>query len=261
MKRIAPLPIIVLLVSILLAAGAEAVPERLNVVYTDWFPYTYSENGRASGFELEIFQAVTDEMGIRAEYARYPWKRCLLHLKTGKADALVSLIKTPDRAIFTHFPEAHISLSQIVFFTKTDTAIHFRGDLRTLKKLNIGVILGFSYGEVFDHTDFLNKDPSLDTKTLIKKLLAGRHDLAAENQSVILGYAQKMGVTDRIRIIDPPIRTEKLYVGFSKKNDLGSLADDFSMALDRFKATAAYRSILDKYGVAASQLESTQSAE
>ncbi len=227
----------------------EADTRSIRAVYTDWYPYTYLDNGKPSGFEIEILDAVMKNLGIQVVFVSYPWKRCLNNLKEGKADILISLLKTPDRETFAHFPDTHISISKTVFFTKKDSRISFNGSYEDLKDFNIGVIMGFSYNTAFDQAVFLKIDSSVDTRTLITKLLNNRHDLAAENQAVITAYANRMGVRDKIRFLDPPIHTEKLYVGFSKAKNTEKLCLDFSRALKKFKKTRQYETILSRYGV------------
>ena len=223
--------------------------KKIRVVYTDWFPYTYQENAEPSGFEIEIFKAVMKNMNIETEFVNYPWKRCLSNLQNGTADALVSVLKTPEREKYAYFPKMHISISKTVFFTKNDKGIKFKGSYEDLRDYTIGVITGFSYGDAFDKADYLKKDSAVDAHMLITKLLNGRHDLAAENKVVITAYAIKMGVRDKIRFLEPPIHTQRLYVGFSKAKKLQKLCNDFSRFLTEFKTTEAYKAILEKYGV------------
>ncbi len=222
---------------------------KIDVVYTDWFPYTYKENGEALGFEIEIFKAVMKSLNIETDFIKYPWRRCLNSLEEGSADAVVSLLKTPERDKYTLFPDNYISLSKTVLFTKVGNNIEFKGSYEDLKSYTIGVISGFSYGDSFDKAYYLKKDYAQNAQMLIKKLLNDRHDLAAENQVVISGYALKMNVKDKIKFLNPPIHTQKLYVGFSKVKGLKQLCDDFSIALSKFKNSQEYRVILEKYGV------------
>ena len=79
-------------------------------------------------------------------------------------------------------------------FNRRVNNIKYTGSLDEFKNLRIGFIMGFSYGDRFDNADYLIKDPALNPKILIKKLLAGRNDVAAENQTVIEGNALKMDV-------------------------------------------------------------------
>jgi polar amino acid transport system substrate-binding protein len=224
-------------------------PKKISVVYTDWYPYTYQDKGKPAGFEIEIVTAVMKSMGIQVEFTNYPWKRCLNCLKEGTADALVSLLKTDEREQYTFFPNTPISISKTVFITKSDRNIKFRGSLEELKNFNIGVIMGFSYNEAFDKAVYLKKDNSLDTRILLTKLLNNRHDLAAENQTVATAYAIRMGIRDKIKFLEPPIHTERLYVGFSKAKKTKALCGDFSNSLKEFKKTKTYTQILEKYGV------------
>ena len=245
---------IVVCSALLIASTGYGEAKKLRVAYTDWFPYTYEENGAAAGFEIEIFDAVIKQMQLEAEYTQYPWKRCLMSLEHGQADVLISLLKTPEREGYTIYPETSISISKTMLFTTLDKTIEFSGSYQDLKGYTIGVIMGFSYGEAFDSADYLTKDEAADAPMLIAKLLKGRDDVAVENQVVVKASALKMGVQDQLRFLEPPIHTQKLYAGFSKANGLESLCTEFSQALHAFKSTDAYAAILGKYGILAADM-------
>lgn len=255
--RLAPRPLSLAFLGLLalaacllaLAPQAAAQQARLRVVFTEWFPYTYLDQGRAAGFEIEIFKAVARAMGLEAEFVQYPWKRCLAAMKSGEAHALISLLQTPERQEYTLFPQEHISVSRTVFFTTAGRAMAFDGTYAGLAGHTIGVIAGFSYGPAFDQAQGLRKEEVADAKLLIRKVLSGRNDLAAENQAVITALARQMGVLDGLSFLEPPIHTQRLYVGFSRHHHLEGLCREFSQALARFKQTPQYREILVKYGV------------
>ncbi len=232
-----------------LSPSSYAESRRIQVVYTEWFPYTFQQNGKAAGFEIEILKAVLGNMNIKVEFKKYPWKRCLHELKSGKADGLVSMLKTNDREFYTYYPDTHISLSKTVLVTRTDTEISFDGSYGNLSEYSIGVIQGFGYGDTFDKADYLKKDAVTNAEMLIKKLLAGRNDIIAENLAVIEGFSKKMRVQDKIRFLAPPIHTQKLFVGFSKSKGLKKLTNDFSIALEKFKSSGQHKTIIEKYGV------------
>ncbi len=231
------------------ASSTYGQTNNILVVYTEWFPYTYQEKAETLGFEIEILKAVMANMNIDTKFEQYPWNRCLHSLKNGKADVLVSLLKTPEREKFTFYPDNHISISKTVLFTTAGSNIKFDGSYEKLKGYSIGVISGFSYGDAFDKAEYLTKDTVKNAELLIGKLLHGRNDLGAENQAVIRAYAHKMKVQDRIRFLKPPIHTQKLYVGFSKMKGLKKMSENFSIALGKFKNSEAYKKILRKYGI------------
>ncbi|WDP91690.1 MAG: transporter substrate-binding domain-containing protein [Desulfobacter sp.] len=235
--------------------AANGEDAKIRVVYTQWFPYTYQKNQLPSGFEMDIFNSVLKKMNLKAEFKMYPWKRCLAQLKKGGADVLISMLKTPQRERFTYYPDENISISRTMLFKKYGKPILFNGSYKRLEGYRIGVIMGFSYGKTFDQADYLQKDGAVDTKMLITKLLKGRNDLAAENQAVVIATANQMGMRDRIEFLTPPIHTQKLYVGFSKAHRrLEGLCRNFSILLREFKKSEAHRAILEKYGIAPSDM-------
>ncbi|MDM8524406.1 transporter substrate-binding domain-containing protein [Desulfococcaceae bacterium HSG8] len=145
--------LVILCILLVSSSGARGEDKKIRVVYTEWFPYTFQENGEASGFEIQTFKAVMKNMNIAAEFVMYPWKRCLDNLKKGKADVLISFLKTPEREGYAHFPGEYISISKTVFFTKADKDIPYSGSFEELKKYSVGVISGFSYGDAFDKAE------------------------------------------------------------------------------------------------------------
>lgn len=249
MRRIACLALLGALLAVPAGIAGAAQGAKLDVVYTRWLPYTYTDNGTAAGFEVDILRQVLHGMGREASFTELPWKRCLASLAQGRADLLVSLLRTPERERFAAFPDEHISVSRTVLFTAADSGLHYDGDLKSLAGRKIGVILGFSYGEAFDRADFLDKDPAVDADTLIRRVLHGHNALAAENECVAKASAIRLGVRDRLRFLEPPIHEQKLYVGFSRAAGRQGLAEEFSRALAGFKATPAYAEILRRYGV------------
>ncbi len=226
-----------------------AVSDPLRVVYTEWFPYTFTDNGQPTGFEIEVARAVFERLTVEAEFVQYPWRRCLAYLESGYADALVSLLKTSGREVFTDFPEEHISVSHTSFFAQAGRVPEYKGDFEQLKGLRVGVVMGFSYGGDFDKASGFLKDETADAKGLIQKVLAGRVDLAAENQTVVAAEAARMGVADKIRFLSPSIHTQKLYVGFTRARNMRKLVGLFSDELKAFKESQQYRDILARYGI------------
>jgi len=247
------LMIIAMVVFMCVSAGY-AEKDMLHVVYTQWEPYTYQENDKDSGFEIETVKAVIGKMGLGSKFEQLPWKRCLMTMENGQADVLVSALKTPEREKFLYYPDEFISLSKTVFFTKKGSPIQFDGSLENLKNYTIGIIRGFSYGDAFDKAVYLKKDELNNTDILVRVVSVGRNDLGAENLAVITASARKQGVLENIRFLEKPIHSQKLYVVFSKVRFLEKTGSKFSEILREFKKTEDYRKILEKYGMKVSDM-------
>jgi len=236
--------IILLIIIIPLSIGAK---EKLIAVFPTWEPYGYMENKKATGFEIETFQAVMDRMGIQVTFAHQPWKRCLYSVENGLADVIISALKVEERTAYLHYPEEPISTSRTALFTRQKDPIVFNGTMEELKGYTIGVTSGFSYGSAFDQSDFLLKDESTETQAMVIKVLLGRNRLGIGNIAVIRTLAEKQRAADEIRFLFPLLHSQNLYAGFSKTGNLGDLAAAFSAELADFKKTARYRQILKKF--------------
>ena len=222
---------------------------ELKIVYTDWYPYTYSVNGEAEGFEIEILKAVLEKMNYRCTFEELPWNRCLLHLRNGEADMLVSMVKNNDRMKYTYYPEEYISRSHLRFYSFEGNNIYQYQSLLDFMGKEIGVINGFSYGNEFDSADYLEKDSSLNSEVLLQKVYAGRNDYGVDNYAVVSSLARKKEISDSLVFLNPPLQTLNLYVGFSKVKDYKEFSERFSEELSKFKISEKYAEIIKSYGI------------
>jgi len=222
---------------------------EISAVFPTWEPYGYVENGKAAGFEIEIFAAVMKNMGIKVEFLHQPWKRCLYSVKNGTADVVISTLKVNERTEYLYYPDEPISINRTALFTAIDKDIVFNGSLEGLKNFTIGVTNGFSYGPAFDSCDFLKKDASTETEAVVIKVLLGRNELGVGNVAVIKIIAKKNNASHKIRFLEPLLHSQKLYVGFSKAKKHKHLTADFSIALSEFRKSTEYKNIMKKYSL------------
>lgn len=240
---------LLIIYSVLMVGSVAYAQETMTVVFTSWFPYTYSENNEAKGYEIDILKAVFKRMHVSAKYIELPWKRCLMSLKYGEADVLSSLLKTPEREKYTIFSNERISCSRVVLFSKKGESIDFDGSFESIKGKRIGYTLGFDYGVEFAKAYFLEKDSGLTVQNIIKKVVEGHNDLGIENEIVIKNSAKKLGVLDQIEILTPAAFTKDLFIGFSKKTVSPEFAAEFSDELHHFYESSDYQEILSRYGL------------
>ncbi len=224
-----------------------AQEKTITVVFPTWEPYGYMVDNKASGFEIETFQAVMDKMDIRVKFEHQPWKRCLHSVKNGLADVVISALKVKERMQYLYYPEEPISISRTALFTQKDREISYNGSLDALKRYTIGVTSGFSYGTAFDESHFLQTDASTETEAVVAKVLLGRNELGVGNIAVIKTIAAKQNASGKIRFLLPLLHSQKLYAGFSKAKNHAAFAKAFSIALADFRKSADYKRIMEKY--------------
>lgn len=130
-----------------------------------------------------------------------------------------------------------------------ESAIGSTTPLINLKDYKIGSILGFHYGDEFDNATYLDKVEVGDSELLLELLLKKRFDLAIGNRTVITNSFHKKKLTTVLVFHEPPVKSDKLYVGFSKQRSHELLTKEFSNVLKLFKETDEYREILNRYHI------------
>ncbi len=236
---------------ILLMSVPEAwAKEPLLIVTDQWPPYVMKVDGIVKGADAEITQAVFQELGIAVNIKLYPWKRCLLMVEHGLADAVLDASITPEREKNLYFPKEPLSNGITVFFIKRGRAVPFK-TLEDLNRLRVGAILGYSYCDEIDHTPFMqNSERVQSLKQNFDKLLAGRLDAVAAVYFVGYFTANQMGISDQITIIPNAMYCHGgNYLAFSRKPGYDRAASQFSAALQAFKKTNTYKQILARYGI------------
>ena len=62
-------------------------------------PYSYRKDGKLTGFEVELGQAVAKKMGMKAKFVPTKWDSLVAGLGTGKFDLIMNdMTPTPERA-------------------------------------------------------------------------------------------------------------------------------------------------------------------
>jgi polar amino acid transport system substrate-binding protein len=231
--------------------------QQLLVVHADGFfpPNEMLGGEQVHGVHIDLVQAAAARLGISVAFRRYPWKRAIVMLQRGEADAITYMGKTAEREQFGIFVEGNIlSYTKNGFFTQKENAgkFNFSGDLQTLRDYTIGTIRGRAYYPEFDQTSFLQRDDgAADEEALLRKLTSNRVDLALGHVARIKYIAQSLNLADRIVFLEPYAPPFANYLVFSKAKHHEALARRFAGAMESVKKSAAFQEMLKKYQVKA----------
>jgi polar amino acid transport system substrate-binding protein len=223
----------------------------LSIVTLPYPPYQYEENGELKGFVSEIVTEIFKRMDQPITITTYPFARCLDMVKKGVADAIFTTAKNTEREMFLDFPEEVLVDQKMSLFVQTNSPISFDGQLSKLRDYQIGVIIGFRYGDVFDDAVkngvLRNIQETNLAENNAKKLVRGRIDLWMSNSEQALFTIKKMGLSDKIRELEPKVQIIPSYLAFSKKRDLESISKKFSITLSKMKTDGSYQRIIQNY--------------
>lgn len=140
--------------------------ETLLMAWSPWDPYQYqNEEGRLTGLDIELVEAVFDHMSCPVRYEEMPWKRQLLHLKSGSVDLITGASFVEERTAYGHFSEPYRE-EQVVLFVNEEAAGHYPvSELSDLLQMDftLGIALGYFYGDTFER---LLKNPAFAARVV-----------------------------------------------------------------------------------------------
>lgn len=243
------MPSIRTLVFLLLAVCAPALPtwaETLDV-FVDAAnpPFMYATTGqRAAGIYPALISEAFSRAGVIARVHAVPWKRALSELDAGRG-AVGGIYKNTLRLQkYDYSDEVYVERLQAVVLKGTADSF---GGIPSLAGKRVGVLRGWSYGDVFDQARaagmFKVEEVDSDAQNLFK-LKADRIDIMIANRE---GAEVTIAVSDSpdlFVILEPPLLANPTYIAFPKHlNRLETIAA-FNKGLASMKADGSWDKIV-----------------
>lgn len=219
----------------------------LPIVFEDYPPYEYVEDGQVKGINMDLIREAFRRMGIRPFFEPRPWKRALYELEHGEILALSSGFKTPRRETFAIFPEEPLSMETNVVAALAVSGVKVES-LDDLRGLRVGVVREYVYGHEFDSMHGLDKVKTNSTHQMVKMLLGQRMDVIIGNRMVIRHILKDLGKLAHVKFVYE-IGSEPLYLFFSRSrgNLARDLARDFDKAIREMREDGTFSAIEAKY--------------
>ena len=220
-KRIFLAVATVLMIQVLFLPGLLETPvlaneKQITAVTEPWPPYM-GPRLIDKGFLPEVLVEAFDQFGYTVTVVFRPWARALNDVKKGEMDILCGAYYTEERTEFLAYSPPIAETPDSLFMKKGRNITYQK--LADLKPYKIGVVRGAAHGKEFDAADFLNKQAVTHSGQNIRKLFVDKIDLMAGPRDVIKFIIQRDYplFTDKIVVVEPPLNTNKIYFGFSKK--------------------------------------------
>ncbi len=227
----------------ILADAESRAQDEVVVVFSEYRPYQYLDNGKPQGPKVKILSHLISELGFRPTFKFLPWKRALYQIEQGEAD-LITAQRSPDRETYMNFVNEPLWNVRIVAIRKKGLPEYFTGDISSLFNFRIGVVNGYSYGKKFDQAAKAGKFRFLTTtkttESLVRMLMAGRIDVFVSNEAVANATAGSLGVAQAVEIDGPPLRTSSTNIAISRKTPYSNLHKRMSNLLNAMKSDGRY---------------------
>jgi len=228
--------LLMILMGVLSVALTPALADEMRLVYENFPPFEYQENGEAKGSHIDMVRVVCSRIGVTPVFSYRPWARAIEEVQTGAADGVVSIFKNKKRETYLYFPDQGFSYEETVVFVNQDSP-----ELKTIQDLaglKVGVVREYFYGEGI-REQLPSKVYEFRDGEMLLRMLVEQRIAAAIATRYVGGYLlEKMGYRDQIDIALVLSRCP-LYIGFSKGiGERGKrLAEVFSYELSRIRNT------------------------
>lgn len=203
-------------------------------------PYEYyDENNNIVGIDVEIAQAIADELGCKLEIIDMDFGSIIPAIENGKADiAVAAMSVTEEKLELVDFSEPYATASQLII-VKEGSQISSVSDLGGKR---IGVQI-YTTGEVYANDI---EDATIERfnkgSDAVDALIAGDIDAV-----VIDGEPAKVFVEENagLVIIDEPLTEEEYAIGVAKDNP--RLLKNVNSAIESLKQSGKLERITEKY--------------
>ena len=244
MRSISILCLWLILLFLSMAVPASATEKLKLVVGGDHEnpPYEFLENGKPTGFNIELMRAVAETIGAEVEFRLGPWGEVRRDLEQGKIDALAGMYYSEERSKAVEFSVPHTMVSAGLF-VRVDSPIHSFEDIK-------GKEVIVQKGDVID--DYLRENgitsrivEVTDPEDELRLLASGRHDSALMPSRFQGEYLKRSLGLDNIRVIDTNL--PQFHYCFAVRKGNSALRYRLDEGLDILKVNGKYKEIYEKW--------------
>ncbi|WP_067518588.1 amino acid ABC transporter substrate-binding protein [Nocardia uniformis] len=233
----------------LTACGSGDDPNVLKVgTEGTYSPFSYQQDGRLTGYDVEVITAVADKMGRTVEFVQTPWDAIFAGLESKRFDLVANQVTaSPERAEKYSLSEPY-TVSEGVIVSRADNT-----GITSLANLD-GKVCAQSTTSNWSKvaTEAGCRVEGVEGFVQAIQLLKnGRVDATVNDSLAVAEYTKQHGATD-VKITGKTGETSNQV--FAARKDSQELVDQVNKALEELRADGTLAKISEKYfGVDVSQ--------
>ena len=232
-------------------AASGSLIERINnkgtiTVGTEgtYAPFTYhDEDGKLTGYDVEVTRAVADKLGIKVEFKETQWDSMMAGLKAGRFDVVANQVglTSPERQATFDKSEPY-SWSGAVLVARKDSNIKSIDDIKGVKTAQS---LTSNYGEKAKAAgaELVPVDGLAQSLTLIEQK---RADATLNDELAVLDYLKK-NPNAGVQIVWSAPADEKVGSGLIVNKGNDEALAKFSTAMTELKADGTLKKLGEQF--------------
>ena len=222
-----------------LAACTSKKDELVMATNAEFPPYEFHEGDKIVGIDVEICQAIADELGKELVIEDMAFDSVITSVYTGKADlGAAGLTITEDRLKNINYSDPYATAAQVIII-KDDSDIASPDDL-------VGKTIGVQLGTTGDIYAEDIEDATLERYNkgfeAVQALLQGKIDAVIIDNEPAKVYVSQ---NDGLKIVDEAFTYEEYAIAIAKDNT--KLLDDVNAAIKKLKDSGKLDEIVAKY--------------
>jgi polar amino acid transport system substrate-binding protein len=204
-------------------------------------PFSMVENGKLTGFDIELGQLLAQKMGMTPKAVTNPFETIIEGLNAKKYDAVIgSLAVTAARQQVVDFTIPYYTSGAQIYVQESNTSITSAADLMGKK---IGVVKASTYLALAQKMTDPSKAIGYESDTIaLQDLVVGRVDAVITDQ-VVGGLAIKKGLA--LKAVGTPQETTDQAIAVRK--DEADLLKKLNDALTLAKQDGSYKALSMKW--------------
>ncbi|WP_460008081.1 transporter substrate-binding domain-containing protein [Methanogenium cariaci] len=205
-------------------------------------PYEYVDyNGRPAGFNIDIMNAVAEEMSLNISIRPGPWQEVKSDVESGKIDLMSGMFYSEKRDVYVNFSKPYILVSHAIY-VREDSDIRGPEDLK-------GREIVVEEGDIMHEyaLGINNSNTIIPVKNQYEALLlvaSGNHDAALISKLHGAYLINTYGIPG-VKTTGPPIETKEYRIAAS--SDASSLLPAINEGLAIIKENGRYDEIYDTW--------------
>jgi polar amino acid transport system substrate-binding protein len=204
-------------------------------------PMEFVENGKRTGFDVELVEALAKAMGKQVEWVDIDFKGLVPGLISRRFDMAVSAIYiTDERKKVVDFANSYYAGGLVVMTKEGNTAIKKLADLDG-KKISVQVGTK-SVGYLQEHYPKVQRVEVEKNQEMFNLVDIGRADATVTGKPAAFHYVR---TRPGMRVLDEQLTTEEY--GMALRKDTPELTKAVNAALAKLKADGTYAAIVKKW--------------
>ncbi len=226
----------------LVSASAQTQDKVLRVGTDATFPpMEFVENGKRTGFDVELVEALAKSMGKQVEWVDIDFKGLIPGLMSKRFDMAVSAIYiTDERKKVVDFANSYYAGGLVVMTKDNNSSIKKLADLDG-KKVSVQVGTK-SVGYLQEHYPKVQRVEVEKNQEMFNLVDIGRADAAVTGKPAAFQYVR---TRPGLRVLEEQLTTEEY--GMALRKDTPELTKSVNAALAKLKADGSYAAIVKKW--------------